>query len=217
MSCPKLSFQRLTFFILIEPTFFYFSFLLNFLLGRDVMSTMFKMPAEVDRQGNNEKFDSTSASPSSYICLDSCINTSDDKSQFASSFTFSYPILKSAILDFKASDSMDLLKLQIGNSSVQTSHDQGEDNFGSSTIPSISSAVSVEAASLDLISSKSGSYSCNFSIDPLWPLCIFELRGKCNNPECSWQHVRDYSSGSRMKVTLDNDGMGLLFEMRKIS
>ncbi|TMW93488.1 hypothetical protein EJD97_011585 [Solanum chilense] len=173
--------------------------------GRDVMSTMFKMPAEVDRQCNNEKFDSTSASPSSYICLDSCINTSDDKSQFASSFTFSYPILKSAILDFKASDTMDLLKLQIGNSSVQTSHDQGEDNFGSSTIPSISSAVSVEAASLDLIGSKSGSYSCNFTIDPLWPLCIFELRGKCNNPECSWQHVRDYSSGSRMKVTLDND------------
>lgn len=177
-----------------------------------MMNTMFKMSAEVDHQCNNEKLGSNSASPSSYICLDSCISTGDDKSQFASSDTFAYPILKSAILDFKASDSMDLLKLRIRNSIVQTSHDQGEDNLGSSTIPRISSAVSV-----DLIDSKSGSYSCNFTIDPLWPLCIFELRGKCNNPECSWQHVRDYSSGCRMKVTLDNDGMDLLSEMCKIS
>ncbi|CAN4090114.1 unnamed protein product [Withania somnifera] len=138
--------------------------------GRDVMSTMFKMPTAVDQHCDNEKFGSNSASPS-YICLDSCITTGDDKSQFTNSVTFSYPILKSAI----------------------------------STIPSISSSVLVEAASVDLIGSKSGSYSCNFTIDPLWPLCIFELRGKCNNPECSWQHVKDDSSGSRMKVTLDND------------
>ncbi|KAK4371438.1 hypothetical protein RND71_010913 [Anisodus tanguticus] len=164
------------------------------LLGHDMMSTIFKMPAEVDHQCNNEKFGSNFASPSSYICLDSCINTGDDKSQFASLVTFSYPILKSAILDLKVSDSMDLLKLQIRNSIIQTSHDQGEDNFGSSAIPSISSSVSAEAASVDLIGSKSGSYSCDVAIDPLWPLCIFELRGKCNNPECSAQHVRDYSS-----------------------
>ncbi|MCD9642621.1 hypothetical protein HAX54_029505 [Datura stramonium] len=174
------------------------------LQGCGMMSTMFKMPAEVDHQCNNEKFGSKSASPSSYICLDSCITTGDDKSQLASSVTFSYPILKSAIIDLKVSDG-DLRKSQIRNSIVQTSHDQAEDNFGSSTIPGISSSVSVEAASVDLIGSKSGSYSCNFSIDPLWPLCIFELRGKCNNPECSWQHVRDYSSGSGMEVTLDND------------
>lgn len=177
-----------------------------------MMSTMFKMPTEVDQPCNNEKFGSDSASPSSYICLDNCITPGNDKSQFASSVTFSYPILKSAILDFKVSDSMDLLKLQSRNSIVQTSHDQGEDNFGSSTTPSISSSVSVEAASLDLIGSKSGSYSCNFTIDPLWPLCIFELRGKCNNPECSMQHVRDYSSGSRMKVPVDTDGMDLLLK-----
>ncbi|XP_059309051.1 uncharacterized protein LOC132060167 isoform X1 [Lycium ferocissimum] len=175
------------------------------LQGRDMMSTMFKMPAEVDHQCNNEKLGSNFASPSSYICLDSCITRGDDKSQFASWVTFSYPILKSAILEFKVSDSMNLLKLQIRNSIVQISHDQGEDNSGSSTIPSISSSVSVEAASMDLIGSKSGSYSCDFAIDPLWPLCIFELRGKCNNPECSSQHVRDYSSGSRMDMTLDKD------------
>ncbi|KAK6933210.1 putative zinc-finger domain [Dillenia turbinata] len=40
---------------------------------------------------------------------------------------------------------------------------------------------------------ENGSYTCNLAIDPFWPLCIFELRGKCNNEECSWQHVKDYS------------------------
>ena len=27
-------------------------------------------------------------------------------------------------------------------------------------------------------------------IDPFWPFCMFELRGKCNNEECRWQHVK---------------------------
>ncbi|XP_019254276.1 PREDICTED: uncharacterized protein LOC109233004 isoform X2 [Nicotiana attenuata] len=175
------------------------------LQGCDMTSTMSKIPVEVDHQCTNEKFGSNFASLSSNICLDSSITTGDNKSQFASLVTFSYPILKSAILHFKVSDFMDLLKLQIRNSSVQTSHDQGENNFSGGTIPSISSSGPVEAASVDLIGSKSGSYTCDFAIDPLWPLCIFELRGKCNNDECSWQHVRDYSSGSRMKMTLDND------------
>ncbi|KAJ4830408.1 hypothetical protein Tsubulata_018084 [Turnera subulata] len=30
-------------------------------------------------------------------------------------------------------------------------------------------------------------------VDPFWPLCVFELRGKCNNDECRWQHFRDMS------------------------
>ncbi|CAL9205695.1 uncharacterized protein LOC135631820 isoform X1 [Musa acuminata AAA Group] len=35
------------------------------------------------------------------------------------------------------------------------------------------------------------SYSlCDPSIDPFWPFCLFELRGKCNNDECPWQHVK---------------------------
>lgn len=28
------------------------------------------------------------------------------------------------------------------------------------------------------------------SIDPFWPFCMFELRGKCNNEECRWQHIK---------------------------
>lgn len=28
------------------------------------------------------------------------------------------------------------------------------------------------------------------AIDPFWPFCMFELRGKCNNEECQWQHIK---------------------------
>ncbi|KAJ4772224.1 zinc finger C3H1 domain protein [Rhynchospora pubera] len=29
-------------------------------------------------------------------------------------------------------------------------------------------------------------------VDPFWPFCIFELRGRCNDEECRWQHVKAY-------------------------
>lgn len=30
-------------------------------------------------------------------------------------------------------------------------------------------------------------------INPFWPLCNFEHRGKCNNEDCPWQHAKDYN------------------------
>ncbi|XP_022954038.1 uncharacterized protein LOC111456410 isoform X2 [Cucurbita moschata] len=42
-----------------------------------------------------------------------------------------------------------------------------------------------------------GSYTDDLSIDPSWPLCMYELRGKCNNDECPWQHVKDSSLSNR--------------------
>ncbi|KAF9599100.1 hypothetical protein IFM89_033707 [Coptis chinensis] len=41
-----------------------------------------------------------------------------------------------------------------------------------------------------------GSYACDHPIDPFWPVCLFELRGKCNDRKCLWQHVKDYSGRS---------------------
>ncbi|XP_010922378.1 uncharacterized protein [Elaeis guineensis] len=29
------------------------------------------------------------------------------------------------------------------------------------------------------------------ALDPFWPFCMFELRGKCNDDECPWQHARN--------------------------
>ncbi|XP_044507926.1 uncharacterized protein LOC123227264 isoform X3 [Mangifera indica] len=49
-----------------------------------------------------------------------------------------------------------------------------------------------------------GSYTCN----PFWPLCMYELRGKCNNDECPWQHVKDFSNGSMCQHQHDDSGSG---------
>lgn len=49
---------------------------------------------------------------------------------------------------------------------------------------------------MDMDVSEVGSYSNNLAINPFWPLCMFELRGRCNDDECPMQHVRDYSSKS---------------------
>lgn len=40
------------------------------------------------------------------------------------------------------------------------------------------------------------SYGCSPAVDPFWPLCMYELRGKCNNNECPWQHAKDYGDGN---------------------
>uniref|UniRef100_A0A9I9DWU1 Putative zinc-finger domain-containing protein n=1 Tax=Cucumis melo TaxID=3656 RepID=A0A9I9DWU1_CUCME len=42
-----------------------------------------------------------------------------------------------------------------------------------------------------------GSYTDDLAIDPSWPLCMYELRGKCNNDECPWQHMKDFSFANR--------------------
>ncbi|EFH56066.1 binding protein [Arabidopsis lyrata subsp. lyrata] len=43
---------------------------------------------------------------------------------------------------------------------------------------------------------KIGCYTCNLKVDPSWPLCMYELRGRCNNDECPWQHFKDFSDDS---------------------
>ncbi|VVB02719.1 unnamed protein product [Arabis nemorensis] len=43
---------------------------------------------------------------------------------------------------------------------------------------------------------KIGFYTCNLKVDPFWSLCMYELRGRCNNDECLWQHFKDFSDDS---------------------
>ncbi|KAJ6322807.1 hypothetical protein OIU77_012617 [Salix suchowensis] len=45
----------------------------------------------------------------------------------------------------------------------------------------------------DIHGTENGTFTHNVAVDPFWPLCMYELRGKCNNDECPWQHVRDFS------------------------
>lgn len=55
-----------------------------------------------------------------------------------------------------------------------------------------------------------GSYASKVAVDPSWPLCMYELRGRCNNDECPWQHVKDYSNAilyQNQHEDFDNSGM----------
>ncbi|CAN6472313.1 unnamed protein product [Victoria cruziana] len=42
--------------------------------------------------------------------------------------------------------------------------------------------------------------NCNLEIDPFWPFCMYELRGKCNNGQCPYQHARDYARKNQVIV-----------------
>ena len=48
----------------------------------------------------------------------------------------------------------------------------------------------------DLHGRETGPFTFSSSVDAFWPLCMFELRGKCNNDECPWQHLGDLSNKS---------------------
>ncbi|OMO96934.1 siRNA-mediated silencing protein NRDE-2 [Corchorus olitorius] len=53
-------------------------------------------------------------------------------------------------------------------------------------------ANSLEEVVMGLSWKEKGSYMCTIAVDPFWPLCMYELRGKCNNDECPFQHVKDF-------------------------
>lgn len=36
-------------------------------------------------------------------------------------------------------------------------------------------------------------HNYDLTIDPFRPFCMFELRGKCNNEECLWQHIKHHT------------------------
>uniref|UniRef100_A0A1J3IIB0 Putative zinc-finger domain-containing protein n=1 Tax=Noccaea caerulescens TaxID=107243 RepID=A0A1J3IIB0_NOCCA len=48
-----------------------------------------------------------------------------------------------------------------------------------------------------------GFYTCNLKVDPFRPFCMYELRGRCNNDECSWQHFKDFSDDSLLQSLND--------------
>ncbi|KAK4766226.1 hypothetical protein SAY87_007868 [Trapa incisa] len=72
------------------------------------------------------------------------------------------------------------------NTNLSVSFDSG--CIGLMTLISSSS----DKIALDLCKRESSSYSSDVVVDPFWPICMFDLRGKCNNDECPWQHVKDH-------------------------
>ncbi|GLT93094.1 hypothetical protein SLE2022_109000 [Rubroshorea leprosula] len=51
-----------------------------------------------------------------------------------------------------------------------------------------------------------GFYTCGLAVDPSWPLCMYELRGKCNNDECPFQHLKDFSDRNMIQHQHDTNG-----------
>lgn len=50
-------------------------------------------------------------------------------------------------------------------------------------------------------------YTSNLKMDPFRPLCMYELRGRCNNDECSWQHFKDFADDGLHQSQNDPPGM----------
>lgn len=71
---------------------------------------------------------------------------------------------------------------------------------------------SLEEVVQGLSGKEMGSYMCPIAVDPSWPLCIYELRGKCNNDECLFQHVKDFSMRNMYQTAHDgSDSAGMKF------
>ncbi|KAG2309350.1 hypothetical protein Bca52824_029098 [Brassica carinata] len=54
-------------------------------------------------------------------------------------------------------------------------------------------------------------YTPNLKMDPFRPLCMYELRGRCNNDECSWQHFKDFADDS-LHPSQDDHAATLLYQ-----
>lgn len=84
-----------------------------------------------------------------------------------------------------APDSREVFQTNKDKTLKQVVHIGCSDNFiDASQVYSSSNCIEARAGTLD---------HCDLTIDPFWPHCMFELRGKCSNDECTWQHVRDYN------------------------
>ncbi|KAK7394229.1 hypothetical protein VNO78_14751 [Psophocarpus tetragonolobus] len=75
------------------------------------------------------------------------------------------------------------------------------DEMKCSNVPEISMPITIG----NLLSDDS-SYGYSSAVDPFWPLCMYELRGKCNNDECPWQHAKDYGDGITQQTDSNNAG-----------
>lgn len=105
-------------------------------------------------------------------------------------------ILRSAFGHMKIISPASLMELRVRNRQSHISDiDKGSAGVNSDKIQcSDSKADSIHETFGELCGREIGSYTSNIAVDSFWPLCMYELRGKCNNDECPWQHVKDYSN-----------------------
>ncbi|GAV76080.1 zf-C3H1 domain-containing protein [Cephalotus follicularis] len=116
--------------------------------------------------------------------------------QSTPSVIFSPPlILGNAFSHMKVNSSITSLELNHQNHACVVHSDR--EPYANSDDIQYSNIIgnSMQATVRDSCGPEMGSYTCNRAVDPFWPLCMYELRGKCNNDECPWQHVKNISNG----------------------
>ncbi|KAM7270403.1 hypothetical protein ACFE04_029617 [Oxalis oulophora] len=111
-------------------------------------------------------------------------------------------ILRSTFTHMKVESPVNSLALQTRSLQNHTDKFQGLEGslVSSDGIWSSSSADSVGTTLMGPYGGAMGSYTNNHAMDPFWPICIFELRGKCNNDECPWQHLKERAKDHQVGV-----------------
>lgn len=114
-------------------------------------------------------------------------------------------ILRSAFVHIKDTYLLSSRKLKFRNeNSPCNSCNEDGSSIKSSEFP-ISNLTEISSGG-DTSVKDIGSYTNTVSVDPHWPLCMFELRGRCNNDECPWQHLKDCEVGTKRPRQLDSSG-----------
>ncbi|TKY64886.1 putative zinc-finger domain [Spatholobus suberectus] len=115
-------------------------------------------------------------------------------------------IFRSAFSELRGMFPFNSNQLQSKNMFIHANDGQNENaTFHSSGETKCSNmlAISMPVTVGNLLSDDS-SYGYSSAVDPFWPLCMYELRGKCNNDECPWQHAKDYGDGNIQHTDSNN-------------
>lgn len=168
--------------------------------------SIFEAPLEIRKQSQTEKFSLKSHSTAD---VQDCGLSITQVGLPASMLSSPPLILRSAFGHLKVALPNSLVKLRTRNNQSQDNNIYNEEgacvNFDEIQ-RSNATANTIE----DLSGREFGSYTCSPIVDPFWPLCMYELRGKCNNDECPWQHVKDYTIGKIHQQQLgDSDNAGM--------
>ncbi|KAE7996818.1 hypothetical protein FH972_001507 [Carpinus fangiana] len=154
--------------------------------------SIFETPCEIQNQSQTEKISVNSHSTAD--SQDCGLSTRQDH-HLPTSVSSSSLIFRSAFGHLKVMSPISLIELwtknQLEDRACVNSDEIQRNNAIANTIK-------------DLNGKESGSYTCSPAVDPFWPLCMYELRGKCNNDECPWQHSRDHSNGNMYQQQHDD-------------
>ncbi|KAM4104531.1 hypothetical protein ACJW30_06G165000 [Castanea mollissima] len=177
--------------------------------------SIFEAPLENRKQSQTEKFSLKSHSTAdSQDC-----GLSTRQVGLPASMSSSPPlILRSAFGHLKVALPNSLVKLRTRNHQSQDNNIYNEED-ACVNFDEIQRSNAIANTIEDLSGREFGSYTCSPIVDPFWPLCMYELRGKCNNDECPWQHVKDYTNGKIHQQQLgDSDNadsnVGLILHRR---